>query len=449
MMMSKGIKMTPNWTQRDKARELYRTLGSIKRAARQMKCSKAEIKKLLGQDWLNSIRNAQLTERNNRRGAVRQQTAFIKTTPRATPKAQQGRSHYQNESSGTIHTNVRTDQKPQNKERVFSTNKGAFEVMDAAAWGRVLIPVEDPRFRTVTSEDVKGIKLIDDFPRIPPELWTRWIDLCFHLSIEGAPSRYSSNRELEVQVLLCRKREDLTQWRILVPMQEVSGASVSAEVKDCIDIATGEKFDYFPPQGWLHVGSSHSHNTMDAFFSSTDDGSELSVPGLHIVVGRINKKANTYTQKSSIVLRKLRKHVDFHDVVDATPIEDVTFHEDVLAYVSVASWQSMFPTMSWGGPAYPKDDTPETTRITSTALQDSEDSTDDAARWRRFWKAVDNNERDDAITEFNQLHDTVEAKNVPSAAELLDDDTDDASDGTNTTNDMGSDSEPSQIQPGS
>jgi hypothetical protein len=431
MMMSKGTKMTPNWTQRAKARELYRTLGSIKRAARQMKCSKAEIKKLLGQDWLDSIRNAQLTERNNRRGAAKQKAPIIKTTT----KPQQGRSHYSNESSGTIHTNVRKDQKPQKKERVFTTNKGTFEVVDAAAWGQVLVPVEDPRFRTVTSEDVKGIKLVDDFPRIPPELWTRWIDLCFHLSIEGAPSKYSSNRELEVQVLLCRKRDDLTKWRILVPMQEVSGASVSAEVKDCIDIATGEKFDYFPPQNWLHVGSSHSHNTMEAFFSGTDDSSELSVPGLHIVVGRINKKANTYTQKSSIVLRKLRKHVDFHDVVDATPIEDVTFHEDVLDYVSVASWQNMFPTMTWAGPSY---DSQPTIRMKNIGPDYSEDSEDDAARWRRFWNAVDNNDRDDAITKFNQLHDTVETKNAPSAAELLDD-TDDV---TNT--DPGT----SETQPG-
>jgi hypothetical protein len=72
---------------------------------------------------------------------------------------------------------------------------------------------------------------------------------------------------------------------------------------------------------------------MQAFFSSTDDKSELTVPGLHIVVGSIDHKKNEYSYKASIVAQKLRKDIDIEEVVDIEP-EDHSFHKKVLDYIT-------------------------------------------------------------------------------------------------------------------
>lgn len=283
-------------------------------------------------------------------------------------------------------------QKAINPDNVIRTDKGCFEFFTSRAWGTVLVPVIDPEAHKVTFDEINAIKLIENFPKIPKELWARWISLCFHFCpdkpryssstwsptihkswdhkgqvweyhkyVKGVRTRVSEaeyedyakskksgstsssscgshSGDLEVSMLLCRKADDLSQWRILIPKQTVTGGSVNADLSETIDIETGEKFDAFPPVGWVHAGSSHSHNTMAAFFSSIDDKSELTVPGLHIVVGRIDKKDMTYEHKSSIVLRQMRKKIELFDVVDAESVSDVTFHADVLEYITKRSY---------------------------------------------------------------------------------------------------------------
>lgn len=287
-----------------------------------------------------------------------------------------------------------------NPDNVIRTDRGCFEFIHSRAWGTVLVPVTDPSAHKVTLDEINGIKLIENFPKIPKELWARWISLCFYFcpdkpkysssytptihktwdnktrkweyykyvngnrqvcteaewkagqnkstSTSSSSSCGSHSGDLEVSMLLCRKADDLDQWRILIPKQIVSGGSVNADLSETIDIVTGERFDAFPPVGWVHAGSSHSHNTMAAFFSGTDDKSELTVPGLHIVVGRIDKKKMTYEHKASVVLRQLRKKVDLFDVVDAEPVEEVTFHADVLEYISKRSY-TVTPSRHWSG----------------------------------------------------------------------------------------------------
>lgn len=143
----------------------------------------------------------------------------------------------------------------------------------------------------------------------------------------------SQNPELEVSCVLLRKVDDLTKWRILIPRQNVTKGSVNANFDKLRDIETGEEITQFPPLGWAHAGSSHSHNTMQAYFSSTDDGSELGVPGLHIVVGNLMKYDTSYKVKASLVLRHNRRILDINDVVDVTP-DAAVFHRDVLAMIN-------------------------------------------------------------------------------------------------------------------
>jgi len=298
-----------------------------------------------------------------------------------------------------------------NSDNVISTSRGFFEVHHSEAWGSVLIPVEDPKAMTITIEDVETIKLIENFPKIPARLWSRVIKLycyqCYEvgpqskpvayrqwcsetrdfefytyhnsqktlitnpLEVTGPNAKYTQEhtatytnytKQLEVSVLLCRKLDDPTQWKILVPKQQVSHASVNADLtKKCVDIETGEAHDVFPPPGWLHAGSSHSHNTMGAFFSGTDDHSELTVPGLHIVVGSIKRDEGTYDVLASIVLRQCRKRVDIKTVVEDEHIEDVTFHSNVLECISNNSYSgSSSSSSSSSDSAYGRshDDTP-------------------------------------------------------------------------------------------
>jgi hypothetical protein len=222
---------------------------------------------------------------------------------------------------------------------IRSRRYGCFKVCESAAWGRFLIPTEDPKGMKLSKFERRGIQLIPDFPVIPANLWSRFISLCFYMCPPGKKSNSKHDSELEVQICLLRDSETKTKWKIVVPKQKVSGVSVKAKLDECIDIETGEKYDIFPPVGWLHAGSAHSHNTMEAYFSSTDDESELGIPGLHIVVGNIDHKKMTYTYEASIVLRGYRKEVEnLEDVVDTKP-KKLEFHKDVLEYIDAVIYK--------------------------------------------------------------------------------------------------------------
>ena len=217
-------------------------------------------------------------------------------------------------------------------------------------WGSFLRPIDDPDANVeITDEQLKGFELRDDIQPMPAELWQRWVQLCFHMTEQD-------RRNLEVSCRLLRHEDDKSRWRILVPKQEVSGASVRVESFDqAIDIATGEIIEHYPPAGWIPCGSSHSHNTMQAFFSGTDDKYELGDPGLHVVVGSINTTTRSYTIKASITANNRRFLIDYPAVLDATPIQDVTYHPDVLKLIELETpkraaltpYHSTKPSYSW------------------------------------------------------------------------------------------------------
>ena len=216
---------------------------------------------------------------------------------------------------------------------VIFTKEGYCRVLHARDWGKIVIPSDNPEGAVLTDFELKSIQLNPDFPKIPAELWAPYIELCFFMCPEGKKMTAKfHDSQLEVQVCLLRDAETRTKWKIVVPKQVVSGASVKAELAENIDIVTGEKYHQFPPAGWVHAGSSHSHNTMEAFFSSVDDRSELTVPGLHIVVGAIDHDKGTYHNEASVVLKRMRKVVKLAEVVDIK-IEQIDFHPDVIDYI--------------------------------------------------------------------------------------------------------------------
>lgn len=220
------------------------------------------------------------------------------------------------------------------KNVIRSKKHGCFAIRSSNAWGKYLQPVEDPDGVKLTKFERDGIKLIDDFPKVPSDLWSRIIGLYFYMCppAEELSTSYHDN-QLEVQICFLRDAETFSKWKVVVPKQVVSGVSVKSELNQCIDIETGEKYEQFPPPGWVHAGSSHSHNTMDAFFSSVDDKSELTVPGLHIVIGNIDHAKMEYSYRASIVLRKQRKDVELEQVVDIDPGLELEFHEGITDYI--------------------------------------------------------------------------------------------------------------------
>lgn len=208
---------------------------------------------------------------------------------------------------------------------------GCFEVYQGP-WGKYIRSCADPDANVViTDEHLSHFELNDNIHKIPAILWARWVKLCFHF-VNKVKS------EVEVSVRILRSELDPSQYRILVPKQKVSSATVRIDSFDeAIDIETGEKIESYPPPGWIPVGSSHSHNTMPSFFSSTDDKYELGDPGIHLVVGSIDVDKMKYTISASVVGGGRRFEMPYSNLIDATPVEKVSFHEDVLKYVDYST----------------------------------------------------------------------------------------------------------------
>lgn len=240
---------------------------------------------------------------------------------------------------------------------------------------------------------VNGVKVVIDEPNVYKSEKYEILNQPYNIynnSVYRSSTPSFSSEQLEVSALLCRKMDDLSQWMILIPKQQVSHASVSAETAQSIDLETGEAHTTFPPLGWLHAGSTHSHNTMSAFFSSTDDRSELTVPGLHIVVGSIKKDEDSYEAKASVVLRQCRKMVDIKDVVDTEFDETVTFHANVLECISTFSSTTKVEIISKGNPSDKSDksDNSGSSDDTEVMTYDSEEISpkEDEESWWSFFK---------------------------------------------------------------
>jgi hypothetical protein len=213
---------------------------------------------------------------------------------------------------------------------------GVFEVY-TSPWGSYIRPTDDPDANVeITEEHLEKFELREEIHRIPADLWARWVKLCFYF-VDKVPN------SVEVSIRILRSEEDPSKYRFLIPRQKVSGASVRVDSFDkAIDIETGEEITQYPPTGWIPVGSSHSHNTMQAFFSGIDDKYELDDPGIHLVVGSIDSKTMKYAIAASVVGSRRRFTLEYDKLVDATPVSDVEFHPKVIDYVDWTSPVSVF-----------------------------------------------------------------------------------------------------------
>jgi hypothetical protein len=294
-------------------------------------------------------------------------------------------SNFDEESTDNITADITTDtvtSAPQDVPSIIRTAEhGCWEVYNGT-WGSYLRRTFDPDANAeVTEEHLKHFELKEGIHKIPAELWAKWVRLCFHFVDKVTSS-------VEVSVRILRSESDPSVYRILVPKQKVSGASVRVDSFDeSIDIDTGEEIATYPPDGWIPVGSSHSHNTMSAFFSGTDDKYELGDPGIHLVIGSIKIKEMKYTIAASVVGSGRRFLVSYDDLIDATPIPNADFHPKVLEYVDYTSPVVTYVTK--GGVYNNRYTKPNTTSYGSTKWSKKETPSDgftyDGIDYSQYW----------------------------------------------------------------
>lgn len=97
----------------------------------------------------------------------------------------------------------------------------------------------------------------------------------------------------------------LNEWFVVAPPQQVNGGNAKWSTPGA------------PLNGWFLVGSIHSHHTMSAFHSGTDDKDELDWEGIHITVGKITSPAAEYA--ASLVINKKRYEITIGDLVEGEP----------------------------------------------------------------------------------------------------------------------------------
>lgn len=172
-----------------------------------------------------------------------------------------------------------------------------------------------------TIEEAINVKI--DF-RIPWNLFE---------SIEGFFESVYEKYKSEVAILLYYNK-DKKVWAYGVPQQTVSGASVEYDIKKgcsfILETNLGEELDKLP-EGFAMVGSIHSHASMSAFHSGTDDKDEFGFDGIHITIGKLNDRNHEYACRMMFGKTDIKKNLE--DVV-CCPTKAVLFPKNIIAKVA-------------------------------------------------------------------------------------------------------------------
>lgn len=112
--------------------------------------------------------------------------------------------------------------------------------------------------------------MVLSIPKIPYKYLQEFIDLCVEVN---------NDCNSEIFAMLFYKDNNY-EW--VVPEQTIGGASV--------DLTTTGKntISEYYNKGYLAVIEAHSHNTMDAFFSATDNKDKITIEPFDMVVGNVN-----------------------------------------------------------------------------------------------------------------------------------------------------------------
>lgn len=185
------------------------------------------------------------------------------------------------------------------QEIVRTVRDGAWILKSMKGWGSYYVACDDTLATTTFNKSSLEQEFIfsEDFVKLPVNIYETIVAFFVHIAHQMNFS--------EVGVLLLRDLKTKQKYRVLVPKQIVTRASVITDNSNYIDLLTGKEGSVFPPKGWAVCGTAHSHNTMSAFYSNTDENDELGIPGLHFVVGNLTE--NSHQSLFSIVTSNCRR----------------------------------------------------------------------------------------------------------------------------------------------
>lgn len=213
--------------------------------------------------------------------------------------------------------------------KYFRASDGVYKRIDSP-WGVYYAKVPDPKGKEKPPQ-INEFQINPDFSKLPAHLLQAIITLFRQYLRSPEPPKHKSpinylntlqqqkDETTEVQVSLLRKEDDPDVWKVVVPKQIVGAVTVDATLAESCDILTGEEYNVFPPIGWVHAGSCHSHHSMPCFWSGRDDQGELGVPGMHCTVGYLTNEQ--FGICCSIVLNKKRYVVDPPHCLDLSKTE--------------------------------------------------------------------------------------------------------------------------------
>lgn len=215
--------------------------------------------------------------------------------------------------------NEQSSTAPFDQPRFFRANDGVYKRIESP-WGSYYSKVPDPKGQPKPKE-LDNFHLHPNYAKLPAELLQAIITLFRHylkdnhsVKNKNKQSFNEADETTEVQVCLLRKEDNPDIWKVVVPKQIVGAVTVDAVLNESCDILTGEEYTVFPPTGYIHAGSVHSHHSMACFWSSRDDRGELGVPGKHCTVGYLTQ--STFGICCSIVLNKKRYVLHPSDCLD-------------------------------------------------------------------------------------------------------------------------------------
>jgi hypothetical protein len=261
----------------------------------------------------------------------------------------------------------------------FRAPEGVYKRIDSP-WGTHYVKVPDPKGKPKPPE-LDEFWLRSDFSKLPTELLQAIVSLFrSYLEPEKKKSKAAKHTDTttEVQVCLLRNEEDPNIWKVVVPRQIVGSVTVDATLAESCDILTGEEYTVFPPVGWLHAGSVHSHHSMDSFWSPRDDKGELGVPGMHCTVGKLIQDA--FTICCSIVMNQKRYIVEADDCLELTDIVRMPVKGD-----SCHNWKITLPSIPISDKVH-KYITKESPRASHTRYDLTTPLLPRASGWKSSWQ---------------------------------------------------------------
>ena len=222
--------------------------------------------------------------------------------------------------------------------------------------GTIVVPAPHPDGQLVPKDMLQSIVLDPTLPLLDPANYTRIAKL-FIWALKNVPGLKESNRvDVNNEALaLIGYADDYSHCIVGVPPQELSGARVAGKRSEgVVNIETGEVYSFWPPEGYRDAGDIHSHNTMPAFFSGTDNADDASLPGLHLVFGNFRMDTGgiwhwdiassvvaNYTRYQKILMPDLStRRMTAKDLIQNSFVGSAVIHPNVYEVLSIPSPRS-------------------------------------------------------------------------------------------------------------